>query len=78
MGSSMDKMLLTFVWIGIGMGCGKLIYITCVNYVCSSQVLAYKRAFLKAVLRQEVAWYDTSSPEEITTKFEQVFPPPPV
>lgn len=72
MSSQMQKMLLTFVWIGLGMGSGKLIYIACVNYVCSSQVLKYKTAFLKAVLRQEVSWYDTSSPEEITTKFEQV------
>jgi hypothetical protein len=51
MGTSMDEMLLTFVWIGLGMGSGKFIYISCVNYVCSSSVLKYKKAFLKAVLR---------------------------
>ena len=51
MGTSMDQMLLTFVWIGLGMGTGKFIYISCVNYVCSASVLKYKKSFLKAVLR---------------------------
>jgi ABC-type multidrug transport system fused ATPase/permease subunit len=70
MGSKMTQMLLTFVWIGLGLGSAKFIYISCVEYVCSSQVLKYKIAFLKAVLRQDVAWYDSSSPEELTTRFE--------
>jgi len=71
LGTEMTKMLLTFMWIGIGLGAGKCIYISSVDYVCSAQMLKYKAAFLKAVLRQEVAWYDTSSPEELSTKFEQ-------
>ena len=70
MGTHMTNMLITFVYIGIGMGVGKGTYIASVQYVCSSQMLKYKMAFLKAVLRQDVAWYDSSSPEELTTKFE--------
>ena len=70
LGSFMDTMLLQFVYVGIGMGGGKLIYVACVQYVCSAQILKYKVQFLKAVLRQDVAWYDSSSPEELTTKFE--------
>ena len=70
-GEQMDKMLFTFVYIGVGMGLGKGLYIASVQYVCSSQMLKYKMAFLKAVLRQDVAWYDTSSPEELTTRFEE-------
>jgi ABC-type multidrug transport system fused ATPase/permease subunit len=70
-GEQMDKMLFTFVYIGVGMGLGKVLYIASVQYVCSSQMLKYKMAFLKAVLRQDVAWYDTSSPEELTTRFEE-------
>jgi ABC-type multidrug transport system fused ATPase/permease subunit len=70
MGAHMTNMLITFVYIGIGYGVGKGTYIASVQYVCSSQMLKYKVAFLKAVLRQDVTWYDSSSPEELTTKFE--------
>jgi len=45
MGTEMTKMLLTFVWIGVGIGTGKFVYISCVDYVCSSQMLKYKTSF---------------------------------
>eukprot|EP00239_Pterosperma_sp_CCMP1384_P007040 CAMPEP_0197854810 /NCGR_PEP_ID=MMETSP1438-20131217/25381_1 /TAXON_ID=1461541 /ORGANISM="Pterosperma sp., Strain CCMP1384" /LENGTH=266 /DNA_ID=CAMNT_0043469691 /DNA_START=157 /DNA_END=953 /DNA_ORIENTATION=+ len=69
LGDKMDEMLLTFAYIAVGIAAGKFFYVGIVSYVCSSQVLSYKVEFLKAVLRQEVAWYDASSPEALSTKF---------
>ena len=31
----------------------------------------YKREYLRAILRQDVAWYDTSNPEELSTVFAE-------
>ena len=50
----MTQMFLSFVWIGLGIFVGKFIYISICQYLCSCQLLNYKTAFLKAVLRQEV------------------------
>jgi ABC-type multidrug transport system fused ATPase/permease subunit len=70
LGDNMNSMLRNFAWVALGMGGGKLIYISIGQYVCASQVLKYRLEFLRAVLRQDVAWYDSSKPEELTTKFE--------
>ena len=67
----MVQLLMTMVYLGIGVGAGALISITAVEYTTASQMLKYKKAYLKAVLRQDVGWYDVSNPEELSTQFAE-------
>ena len=50
--SFMDQMLLTFIWIALGIFGGRFLYLSFTDWVCSNQLYAYKKAYLKAVLRQ--------------------------
>ena len=50
--SFMDQMLFTFVWIALGILGGRFIYLSVTDWVCSTQLYEYKKAYLKAVLRQ--------------------------
>ena len=68
---SMMSMLMILIYIGIALFVCDSIAISSVNYVCASQMLKYKQAYLKAVLRQDVAWYDVSKPEELSTAFAE-------
>ena len=56
-----------------GIGCflfvADFIAVSGVTYITASTMVQYKRAYLKAVLRQDVGWYDVSHPEELTTQF---------
>lgn len=69
--SQMMTMFLQMIYVGIGIFVGRLISVPCIEYVCSSMMLKYKHAYLKAVLRQDVGWYDVSHPEELSTKFAE-------
>ena len=53
------------------MGTARVISIPCLEYVNSSLMRKYKQEYLKAVLRQDVSWYDISNPEELSTKFAE-------
>ena len=37
----------------------------------TSQKAAWKKAVIRAVLRQDVGWYDTSNPEQLSTTFAE-------
>lgn len=65
------EILLILTYIGAALFIGDFIAISSVNYVAASQMLKYKQAYLKAVLRQDVGWYDTSNPEELSTQFAE-------
>ena len=69
--SEMIKVLTTLLWVAFGLGTARLISVPAIEYCSSSVVLKYKQAYLKAVLRQDVAWYDTTNPEELSTKFAE-------
>ena len=64
---AMLRVLLTLVFIGVGIFVFHLIGIICIELAAASQMLKYKREYLKAVLRQDVGWYDVSNPEELST-----------
>ena len=67
----MLDLLMIMVYIGSAVFFCDFVAIACVNYVTASQMQAYKRAYLKAVLRQDVGWYDVSNPEELSTTFAE-------
>ena len=67
--SRINDTLKILAYVGAGLFFGRLIYFSLVDYVCQCQLLKYKRAYLKAVLRQDVSWYDASKPEEISVAF---------
>ena len=71
---SMDVMMETFlimIYVGGGMFAGRWISVTLIEYITASQMQKYKREYLRAILRQDVAWYDTSNPEELSTVFAE-------
>ena len=65
------EVLLIMVYIGAGMWVGRWISVACIEYITASQMERYKRAYLRAILRQDVGWYDTSNPEELSTIFAE-------
>ena len=67
----MMTVLTTMLWVAFGMGTARVISIPCLEYVNSSLMRKYKQEYLKAVLRQDVSWYDISNPEELSTKFAE-------
>ena len=68
---AMLRVLLTLVFIGCGIFVFHMIGTVCLELVAASQMLKYKRSYLKAVLRQDVGWYDISNPEELSTQFAE-------
>ena len=65
------QLLYLMLGIGVFMGIFHFLSISCVEYVVASQMRKYKVAYLKAVLRQDVGWYDVSNPEELSTVFAE-------
>jgi hypothetical protein len=57
----MTNVLLIQLYLGLGVGVSDFVAVASIDYVTSSMMNAYKRAYLKGVLRQNVGWYDTSA-----------------
>ena len=66
----MNTVLLILIYIGVGMFICQAIAVIIID-ITARQMLKYRRAYLKAVLRQDVAWYDISNPEELSTQFAE-------
>ncbi len=47
------------------------VFITCLNLSAASQVHRIRSLFLKAVLRQEVGWYDTHRTGDFATRMTE-------
>ena len=67
----LQRIVVTMAYIGAAIGGGQWASGWAINHVTARQMVKYKTAYLKAVLRQDVGWYDTSNPEELTTKFAE-------
>jgi len=67
----MNTVLLILIYIGVGMFICQAIAVIIIDTITARQMLKYRRAYLKAVLRQDVAWYDVSNPEELSTQFAE-------
>ena len=44
------------------------IFVTCLNHSAECQVFKIRGLFLKAMLRQNVGWYDTHNTNDFATK----------
>merc|ERR1719502_381482 len=67
----MIELMLIMISLGFGMAALMFVGISLVQYVTAAQMRKYKIAYLKAVLRQDVGWYDISNPEELSTVFAE-------
>mmetsp|Transcript_121413 Transcript_121413/g.302976 ORF Transcript_121413/g.302976 Transcript_121413/m.302976 type:complete len:720 (-) Transcript_121413:75-2234(-) len=70
-----ENIMLELLYIMLGLGTvvflGMWVSGWCIETVTARQLFRYKSAYLKAVLRQDVGWYDTSHPEELATRFAE-------
>ena len=47
------------------------IFVACLNFAAERQVLRIRKEFFKAVLRQDLAWYDTTTTSEFATRMTE-------
>ena len=47
------------------------IFVACLNYSAERQVLRVRKEFFSAVLRQDLAWYDTATTAEFATRMTE-------
>ena len=47
------------------------IFVACLNYAAERQVLRVRQEFFRAVLRQDLAWYDTNTTAEFATRMTE-------
>ena len=67
--------VLGVVWkmcsIGAAMWVSHYVFVACLNYAAERQVLRIRKEFFKAVLRQDLAWYDTTTTSEFATRMTE-------
>ena len=69
--SSMLRLLFVMFISGGLAGFGMFLNSACIARVTAAQMAQYKSKYLKAILRQDVGWYDTSNPEQLSTTFAE-------
>ena len=47
------------------------IFVACLNYAAERQVLKVRKMFFKAVLKQDITWYDTTTTSEFATRMTE-------
>ena len=62
------KYALYFLYLGLGTWLLSLISVSTWMIIGEQQAIRFRIAYFKALLRQEVTWYDRSNPNEISTK----------
>ena len=67
--SLITRVLATMMVLASVLGVSDFIAAGLTEYVVASIMSGYKQAYLKAVLRQDVGWYDVSNPEELSVQF---------
>ena len=67
--------VLDIVWkmcsIGGAMWVSHYVFVACLNYAAERQVLRIRKEFFRAVLRQDLAWYDTTTTGEFATRMTE-------
>ena len=61
----------TSIITGGGMWVSHYIFVACLNYSAERQVLRVRKEFFSAVLRQDLAWYDTATTAEFATRMTE-------
>ena len=57
--------------IGGAMWVTHYLFVACLNYTAERQVLRIRKEFFRAVLRQDLAWYDTTTTAEFATRMTE-------
>ena len=57
--------------IGLGLWITSYIFVTCLNAAAESQVFRIRCLFLKAILRQDIGWYDTHETGDFASKMTE-------
>ena len=57
--------------IGLGLWITSYIFVTCLNAAAESQVFRIRCLFLKAILRQDIGWYDTHETGNFASKMTE-------
>ncbi|EFA76459.1 ABC transporter B family protein [Heterostelium album PN500] len=63
-----SKVSLNFVYIGIGMFVACYLEVTCWSVAGERQSVRCRKQYLKAILRQEIGWYDVTKSSELATR----------
>ncbi|XP_067658455.1 ATP-dependent translocase ABCB1-like isoform X1 [Haliotis asinina] len=64
----MTKYALYYVYIGVGVMVASYLQVSFWTMSCERQVYKLRKAFFKAVLRQEIGWFDEHQSGELTTR----------
>ena len=57
--------------VGFGIFLTHYIFVAAFNYTAERQVLRIRKEFFRAVLRQDLAWYDTTTTTEFATRMTE-------
>ena len=57
--------------LGVGIWILSYFFVGCLNYAAENQVHRIRTEFLKAVLRQDVGWYDTNTSTDFASKMTE-------
>ncbi|OQS05543.1 ATP-binding Cassette (ABC) Superfamily [Thraustotheca clavata] len=68
MRSGINSVALKFVWIGIGVIVCGFGQVACWSIAASRQGKRLKYEYIRAILRQEIGWFDVNKPMELATK----------
>ncbi|PAV65224.1 hypothetical protein WR25_20742 [Diploscapter pachys] len=60
--------VMKYVYLGIGIFCAAAIQTTCFLTVCENLINRLRRHFFKAIMRQEIAWFDKNHSGTLGTK----------
>ena len=68
-----DNMRVFLTFIGIGVICGTCAYIysSCFSIAGARMGAAWRKAYMDAILKQDVGWYDVNQPNELPTKISE-------
>ena len=68
---NMDQMMDMLPWIFLvifGTLGSNFIYESLANLARDNMIVRWKQAYLKSIIRQDVGWYDTNNPQELSTR----------
>ncbi|DBA02133.1 TPA: hypothetical protein N0F65_011200 [Lagenidium giganteum] len=68
MQDSINKVALRFVWLGLGVFVSGLLQVGCWTWTASRQARRLRHAYVKALLSQEMGWFDVNEPMTLATK----------
>ncbi|XP_045177444.2 ATP-dependent translocase ABCB1-like isoform X2 [Mercenaria mercenaria] len=66
--SDMTKYSLYYIYIGAAVFVASYIQVACWTVACERQVHRIRKQFFRAILRQEIAWFDVHQSGELTTR----------